>query len=372
MFTIERKNMTSAFEPIQVGPYELKNRIVMSPMTRSRAYGNGFSPTPLMAEYYAQRAGAGLIVTEGTQPSVIGQGYPNTPGLHSDLQVDGWRRVTDAVHARGGVIFAQLMHTGRMGHPTNYTTPTTPVGASAVRAAGRIYTPSGPQDLVTPEPLTAEQIQETIEDFAAAAKNAMRAGFDGVELHGANGYLLHQFLSTNANQRDDEWGGSATNRSRLIIETVRAVASAIGAERTALRISPANPLGDIAEADYTQTYPIVLDAIGGLGLAYLHVLESTAPEFTATLRAAWNGVLMVNPATPGGHTSEEQLQLIEDGATDLISFGQLFIANPDLVERLATGAPLALPDLSKAYGGDERGYTDYPTLSESSTQTAAA
>jgi N-ethylmaleimide reductase len=371
VFVIERKNMPNAFEPIQVGPYELKNRIVMSPMTRSRAYGAGFSPTPLMAEYYAQRAGAGLIVTEGTQPSVIGQGYPNTPGLHSEQQVDGWRRVTDAVHARGGVIFAQLMHTGRMGHPSNYTKPATPVGASAVRAAGRIHTPSGPQDLVTPEPLTAQQIHETIADFAGAAKNAMLAGFDGVELHGANGYLLHQFLSTNANQREDEWGGTAPNRARLVIDTVHAVASAIGAERTALRISPANPLGDLVEADYHDTYPIVLDAIGGLGLAYLHVLESTAPEFTPTLRRAWNGPLMLNPATPGARTSAAQLQLIEDGATDLISFGQLFIANPDLVDRLATGAQLALPDLSKAYGGDERGYTDYPTLAESEPERDA-
>jgi len=196
--------MSTAFQPIEVGKTKLMNRIVMSPMTRSRAYGEGFSPTPLMADYYAQCAGAGLVVTEGIQPSRIGQGYPNTPGLHSQAQLKGWRQVTDAVHAQGGVIFAQLMHTGRIGHPTNYTEPTTPVGASPVQAAGQIFTENGLQDNVVPEPLSTEQVQATIADFATAAKNAIEAGFDGVELHGANGYLLHQFLSTNANQRDDK------------------------------------------------------------------------------------------------------------------------------------------------------------------------
>ncbi|MCD4527446.1 alkene reductase [Nocardioides sp. cx-173] len=355
--------MSTAFTPLTVGAVEAKNRIAMSPMTRSRAYGEGFSPTPLMAEYYAQRAGAGLIVTEGIQPSAIGQGYPNTPGLHSHAQVAGWRRVTDAVHERGGVIFAQLMHTGRIGHPSNYAEPVTPVGASPVKAAGQIFTAEGPQDHVVPEPLTGEQVRETIADFARAAENAVEAGFDGVELHGANGYLLHQFLSTNANRRDDEWGGPPERRVRLMVEATRAVADAIGAGRTALRISPANPLGDLVEDDYEATYPLVVDALNGLGLAYLHLLETEAPELTPVLRAAWDGVLMLNPATPGSHTGPEQLALIDEGAADLVSFGQLFIANPDLPERLASGAPLAQPDLSKAYGGDERGYTDYPALS---------
>ncbi len=368
--------MNTAFEPIEVGTHTLENRIVMSPMTRSRAYGEGFSPTPLMAEYYAQRASAGLIVTEGTQPNAIGQGYPNTPGLHTPRQVEGWRRVTDAVHAEDGVIFAQLMHTGRIGHPSNYPEPATPVGASAIRAAGQIFTATGLQDYVVPEPLTGEQIRETIADFARAATNAIEAGFDGVELHGANGYLLQQFLSTNANQRDDEWGGSPQNRARLTIEATRAVAEAIGAERTALRISPASPLGDLVEDDYTATYPIVVDALNrlgdGRGLAYLHVLESQAPDFTPVLRAAWDGVMILNPSTPGSRTGPEQLPLIEQGATDMLSFGQLFIANPDLPQRLATGGLLALPDMSKAYGGDEHGYTDYPTLSEAATSALSA
>ena len=356
--------MTTAFDPIRIGRSTLRNRIVMSPMTRSRAYGPGQSPTPLMATYYAQRAGAGLIVSEGVQPSAIGQGYPDTPGLHSPTQVDGWRAVTDAVHAAGGVIYAQLMHTGRIGHPANSPVRATPVGPSPVQAAGQMFTHEGMQSFVVPEPLTAQGVQDTIADFAAAAENAVAAGFDGVELHGANGYLLHQFLSTNANQRDDEWGGSPENRVRLTVEVTRAVAAAIGADRTALRISPANPLGDIAEDDVAVTYPLLLAALDPLGLAYLHVLESRAPELTPVLREAWTGVLMLNPATPGGRTGPEQLALVETGATDLLSFGQLFIANPDLPTRLAGGHELALPDMSKAYGGDERGYTDYPALAE--------
>lgn len=356
--------MPSAFDPIQIGNRTLKNRIAMSPMTRSRAYGPDSSPTDDMVTYYSQRAGAGLIVTEGTQPSVVGQGYPNTPGLHSEAQVSAWRRVTEAVHAEDGVIFAQLMHTGRIGHPSIYAHPQQPAGPSAVRAAGRVFTTTGMQDFVVPHELTAAEIEQTILDFVSAARNAIRAGFDGVELHGANGYLLHQFLSTNANQRTDRWGGSAANRVRMIVETTRAVAEAIGPVRTALRVSPANSLNDITEDDHRETYPLALSALNEVGLAYLHVLESRDPEFTPILRQAWSGVFMLNPATPGARTGPEHLALIETGAADLISFGQLFIANPDLPERLRIGAPLAMPDMTKAYGGDSHGYTDYPTMHE--------
>jgi N-ethylmaleimide reductase len=355
-------SVSIAFQPAPLGRQLLKNRIVMSPMTRSRAYGPDLSPTPLMAEYYAQRASAGLIITEGIQPSAAGQGYPDTPGLHSQIQVDGWRKVTDAVHDRRGVIFAQLMHTGRVGHPDNLPRPATQVAPSAVRAAGQIFTPTGLQDYLVPTALTDGQILETIDDFAAAARNAVDAGFDGVEIHGGNGYLVHQFLSTNANQRDDRWGGSAANRARFAVETTRAVAAAIGADRTGLRISPANTLVDIAEDGYVETYLHLVDALNDLGLAYLHVLESTAPDFTPLLRERWNGTFLLNPATPGSRTGPEHLALIDDGAADFVSFGKLFIANPDLPERLAAGAPLAAPDMSKAYGGDERGYTDYPPL----------
>lgn len=357
--------MPLAFDPITLGDRKLKNRVVMSPMTRSRAYGPENSPTDDVTTYYAQRAGAGLIVTEGTQPNVIGQGYPNTPGLHSDVQIAAWRKVTDAVHANGGVIFAQLMHTGRIGHPANYSDPRTPVGPSPVRAAGQIFTAEGMRDYVVPRELTSVEVEQTIADFVSAARNATAAGFDGVELHGANGYLLHQFLSTNANRRTDAWGGAPENRARLVIETTRAVADAIGPGRTALRLSPANPVNDILEEDYRTTYPLALKALDDLGLAYLHILESRDPEFTPVLRQAWSGVFLLNPATPGGRTGPEHLALVEHGAADLVSFGQLFIANPDLPERLLTGAPLAAPDMAAAYGGDHRGYTDYPALAES-------
>lgn len=368
----EGRSPVSPFDSVEVGFGTLKNRIVMAPMTRSRAYGPDASPTPLMAEYYAQRAGAGLIVTEGVQPSRIGQGYPDTPGLHSDDQVEAWRRVTGAVHRDGGKIVAQLMHTGRIAHPDNYSQHTVPVGPSAVRAEGQIFTARGPQDFVEPVPLTSGQIRETVADFASAARNAIAAGFDGVELHGANGYLLHQFLSTNANRREDEWGGPAENRIRLTLAAVRAVAEEIGAERTALRISPANPLNDIEERDHAETYRLLVDELDPLGLAYLHVLESTDPGLTSVLRARWSGAFMVNPATPGSLTGPEHLSLIEEGAADLVSFGRLFMANPDLPHRLETGAPLNEPDLSRAYGGDAAGYTDYPVLQPAPAAGASA
>jgi N-ethylmaleimide reductase len=351
--------MTTAFDPIKLGELELKHRIAMAPMTRSRAYGPGQSPTETTVEYYAQRAGAALIVTEGTQPSVIGQGYPDTPGLHSDEQVRAWRKVTDAVHERGGVIFAQLMHTGRVGHPDNYPGGLTPLGPSAVRAGGQIFTSGGLKDLVVPREMTQGEIRQTVEDFAAAARNAIEAGFDGVELHGANGYLLHQFLATNTNLRGDGWGGSPANRIRLTVEVASAVAGAIGASRTGLRISPASVNNDIVEDDYVRTYPLLLEALEPLGLAYLHVMEAD-PGFTPVLRAAWSGVFVLNPATPGSRTGVEHLRLIEEGAADIVTFGQLFIANPDLPDRLAAGVPLTEADLSKAYGGGAAGYVDYP------------
>jgi N-ethylmaleimide reductase len=356
--------MTTAFEPVTVGRYTARNRVVMAPMTRSRAYGPGASPTELMATYYGQRAGAGLIVTEGTQPSPVGQGYPNTPGLHSAEQVDAWKPVTAAVHERGGLIFAQLMHTGRIGHPSLYEQELTPIGASPVKAAGTVFTPDGPKEFVTPRPLDSDGIAETVEDFASSARNAIEAGFDGVELHGANGYLLHQFLSTNANQRDDEWGGGTSGRIRLTVEVAKAVADAIDADRVGLRISPANPFNDIVEDGHRDTYLALLDALNPLGLAYLHVAEGPDTELTDLLRARWNGTLILNPFTPGGYTGPEALKLVETGTADLVSFAALFLANPDLPRRLQVGGPFNTPDYAKAYGGDHEGYTDYPTLNE--------
>ncbi|WP_028046064.1 alkene reductase [Cellulomonas sp. URHE0023] len=356
--------MTTAFEPTRIGRYTTRNRIVMAPMTRSRAYGPGASATPLMAEYYAQRAGAGLIVTEGTQPSAQGQGYPNTPGLHTRTQVEAWRGVTSAVHARGGLIFAQLMHTGRIGHPS--LSGLAPVSASAVRAAGTVYTPTGAQELVTPHALDEAGIASTIADFAQAARNAIEAGFDGVELHGANGYLLHQFLATNVNTRTDAWGGDTTGRTRLTVEVARAVVDAIGADRTGLRISPGNPFNDISEDDVEATYTALLEALDPLGLAYLHLAEGPDAGLTAILRARWSGPLILNPFTPGSWTGPDALDRLEDGSADLVSFAALYLANPDLPVRLAAGGPFAAPDYSTAYGGDHAGYTDYPTLDDAS------
>lgn len=361
-FVTQGESMTTAFEAGRIGRYTTRNRVVMAPMTRSRAYGPEATPTALMAQYYAQRAGAGLIVTEGTQPSVVGQGYPDTPGLHTGAQVEAWREVTSAVHERGGLIFAQLMHTGRIGHPS--LTGETPVSASAVRASGTVFTSAGPQDMVTPEALDEAGIGRTVADFARAAAHAIDAGFDGVEVHGANGYLLHQFLSTNVNQRTDGWGGDVVGRTRLTVEVVRAVAEAIGADRTGLRISPGNTYNDIVEDDVDTTYLALVETLDPLGLAYLHVAEGPDAGLTARLRERWSGPLVLNPATPGAWTGPSSLDRLADGSADLVSFAALFLANPDLPSRLAAGGPFNTPDYSTAYGGDHTGYTDYPTLDD--------
>lgn len=354
--------MSTIFDPVVMGGIELRNRIVMSPMTRSRAFGAGGLPTASMVEYYAQRASAGLIITEGTQPSPVGQGYPNTPGLHSADQIDAWRVVTDAVHERGGVIFAQLMHTGRIGHPSLLPAGLKPVAPSPVAPAGQVITPEGHQAYVIPEELSAEQIEFTARDFAAAARNAVAAGFDGVEIHGANGYLLHQFLSTNANLRADEWGGSVENRLRFPLHVVDAVSDAIGSLRTGLRLSPANPINDIAELDYRDTYLALASALASKGLAYLHIMETTDRDLTVHMRRRFGGTLILNPAVEGGITGLDELELVTEGITDMVAFGALFLANPDLPQRLAAGGPFNTPDRATYYGGDERGFTDYPTL----------
>ncbi|WP_171168094.1 alkene reductase [Streptomyces sp. I05A-00742] len=354
--------MTTAFEPIELAGKRLANRIVMAPMTRSRAFGPGATPTPSMAAYYAQRADAGLIVTEGTQPSVIGQGYTDTPGLHSEEQVAAWRTVTDAVHRRGGTIFAQLMHTGRVSHPSLLPEGMHPVAPSAVAPVGQVYTHAGPQDFVTPKELTEDEIRGTIADFASAARNAIAAGFDGVELHGANGYLIHQFLAPNANRRTDAWGGSVEGRVRFGVELAEAVAEAIGADRTAFRISPGNPYNDIAEDGLEETYGALLERLAPLGLAYLHLMEGPDRDLTLRLRKNWPGTFILNPFTHPEFTGPDSLALVEDGTADMIAFGALFLANPDLPRRLAAGGPFNTPDRATFYGGDDTGYTDYPAL----------
>ncbi|WP_305785396.1 alkene reductase [Symbioplanes lichenis] len=354
--------MTTAFDAYDLSGLRLANRIAMAPMTRSRAYGPGATPTELMATYYAQRAGAGLIITEGTQPSVVGQGYTSTPGLHSEDQVAAWRVVTDAVHAAGGRIFAQLMHSGRIGHHSLLPGALTPVGPSAVKPAGQVFTDQGLLEMETPKELTGAEIAETIADFATAARNAIAAGFDGVELHGANGYLIQQFLSSNANQRTDGWGGDIAGRIRFGVEAATAVADAIGGHRVGFRISPSGTNGDIVEQDTDELYSALVAGLAPLGLAYLHLVESADRDLTRRLRKEWPGTLLLNPFTHPEPTGPEALSLIEDGTADVITFGALFLANPDLPARLAAGGPFNQADRATMFGGDHRGYTDYPTL----------
>ncbi|MFF4283508.1 alkene reductase [Streptomyces kronopolitis] len=353
--------MTTAFDPVDLAGIPLANRIVMAPMTRNRATADGV-PTPSMVRYYTQRASAGLIITEAAQTAPIGRGYPLTPGLHTPAQVDGWREVTDSVHAAGGRIFAQLWHGGRIGHPALLAGGQLPVAPSAVAAAGQGFTHEGLKDFVTPRELTGEEIAETIAGFAGAARNAMAAGFDGVEIHGANGYLVHQFLAPNANLRTDGWGGSDAARARFAVEVVQAVAAAVGAHRTGLRLSPGNTFNDIHEPAPEATYTALIDAVAPLGLAYLHTCDVPDTELLARLRTRFGGTFLLNPATVGRPTGPEELPLVERGEADLLAFGALFLANPDLPRRLARGGPFNTPVRESFYGGDDSGYLDYPAL----------
>ncbi|ASU85846.1 alkene reductase [Nocardiopsis gilva YIM 90087] len=355
--------MTTAFDPIDLAGTRLANRIAMAPMTRNRAAAPGMVPTDAMAAYYAQRASGGLLISEGIQPSAIGQGYAYTPGLHSADQVAGWRKVTDAVHAAGGRIFAQIMHSGRIGHPSLQADGQVPVAPSAIAAPGQTFTYEGPKDLVVPRELTEAEINDTIADYSSAARNAIDAGFDGVEIHGANGYLIHQFLATGSNQRTDAWGGSVDNRIRFAVEVATAVTDAIGAHRTGLRVSPTNTFNGIAEEGTEATYRALIDAIAPLGLAYLHVCEAgPIRDISTDLRKRFDGAFILNPYTPDRPTGLDELSLIEDGTADILAYGIAFLANPDLPARLAAGGPFNEADPSTFYGGDERGFTDYPAL----------
>jgi N-ethylmaleimide reductase len=346
------------WNPVRIGALELPHRLGMAPMTRDRSAYDG-TPSELNVEYYAQRASMGLLITEGTQPSADGQGYLLTPGVHAEDHVEGWRRVADAVHAGGGKLVIQLMHTGRIGHPGNTPHGRQPVAPSAVTASGKMFTSQGMLDFPTPRELSLDEIKATVDDFRWAAAAAIRAGADGVEIHGANGYLVHQFLSSNANQRTDAYGGSIENRIRFAVEVATAIAGEIGADRTGFRISPGNPLNDIAEDDTRELYLALAKALAPLGLAYLHVVAAAGDPLLKELRATWPTALLVN--TPGAPL-EERVKLVADGAADLITVGRLALANPDLVERLRAGATLNEPNQATYYGGDHRGYTDYPTL----------
>jgi N-ethylmaleimide reductase len=362
--------MSRAFEPLAVGPWTLPQRFVMAPLTRNRA-GEGNAPTALNAEYYAQRAGAGLIVTEGTAPSHVGQGYLDVPGLYTDEQVAGWRLVADAVHARDGVIVAQLMHAGRIAHADNKDGVET-IAPSAVQAPGEMVTASGPKPHDVPRAPETDEVAGLVADFVTAARNAVAAGLDGVEVHAANGYLLHQFLDPTVNLRDDVYGGSAENRARFVIEVVTAVADAIGAERVGLRLSPGhqfNGIGEEVGADLTATYRAVVDAVAPLGLAYLSLLASPLEPLEALvrdLRERFDGVVLLNDGFGDLTTLDSVEQLLATGLADAVVVGRQFLANPDLAERWRAGAELNAPNPDTFYGGGAEGYTDYPTLEQAS------
>ncbi|MCX4234966.1 alkene reductase [Streptomyces ortus] len=350
---------TSLFQRYDLGELTLPNRVVMAPMTRVRAAAGGLA-TPSMTTYYAQRASAGLIVSEGVQPSLIGQSNPGTPGLHTDEQQASWRPVTDAVHANGGRIFAQLMHGGRVSHPD--TTGTWPVGPSAVAAVGDVFTPTGPQPAPVPRALETAEVPEHARSYGDAARRAVEAGFDGVELHGANGYLISQFLSSNANLRTDRYGGSVAHRIRFAVEAVSATVEAVGAGRTGIRLSPGGTFWGVEETEVTELYTALLGELARLEVAYVHIEATTDEEVLLELRRAWPGTLVMNPVLPMGpkQTGRSDADHWLGLGADLISFGRAFIANPDLVERLRTGVPVAPVDETTYYQGGDAGYLTYP------------
>ncbi|MFI1333941.1 alkene reductase [Streptomyces sp. NPDC020845] len=349
---------TTLFDSYRLGDLTLPNRVVMAPMSRIRAAGGGLA-TPSMATYYAQRATAGLIVTEGVQPSLIGQSNPGTPGLHTDEQVAAWRPVTAAVHANGGRIFAQLMHGGRVSHPD--TTGMRPVGPSAVAAVGEVFTPTGPQPAPTPRALEAAEVPEHAQSYAQAARRAIDAGFDGVELHGANGYLISQFLSSNANLRTDRYGGSIAGRIRFAVEAASATVEAVGGARTGIRLSPGGTFWGVTEADVPELYTALLTELARLQVAYVHLEATVDEEVLLGLRRAWPNTLIMNPVLPMGpkQTGRTEADHWLGLGADLISFGRAFIANPDLVERLRTGLPIAPADEATYYQGGDAGYLTY-------------
>jgi len=350
--------MSPLFTPFELGPITLGNRILMAPMTRNRA-GAGDVPHALNAEYYAQRAEAGLIVTEGVQISPQGKGYPGTPGIHSAEQVAGWRLVTDAVHKKGGRIFLQLWHVGRISHPSLQPNGQLPVAPSALKPAGNAMTAGGPVPYVEPRALALDEIPGIVADYRLAAVNAKAAGFDGVEVHGANGYLLDQFLRDSTNQRADAYGGPVENRARLLLEVVEIVSTVFGAARIGVRLSPVNPFNDIRDSDPQATFDYVATQLGGRGLAYLHVYQAGSDPFDwQQMRRAFGGTFVVN----GGYDRSKAEAAIESDAADLVAFGSTFLANPDLVQRLQRNAPLNPPNPATFYGGGAEGYTDYPTL----------
>ncbi|MBU1213848.1 MAG: alkene reductase [Gammaproteobacteria bacterium] len=350
------------FTPTTLGKMQLKNRIVMSPMTRSRAIGN--VPNELMEKYYALRADAGLLITEGTSPSANGVGYARIPGLYSEEQVQGWKRVTDAVHAKGGKMFVQLMHTGRVSHPANMQPGTRIVAPSAVALAGDMWTDSnGMQPYPAPTEMSEEDIATAIAEYAQASRNAIAAGFDGVELHGANGYLIDQFFNTASNQRTDQWGGTVENRIRFAVEVAKACAAAIGADRVGMRISPYGVFnGAVSDAKMDALYLRLVEELNEICLVYIHVVDHSSmgapevsPELKQKIRANFKGKYIIS----GGYDAARANADLDAQKGDLVAFGRPFISNPDLVSKLQSGADLTPPDMATFYTPGEKGYTDY-------------
>jgi N-ethylmaleimide reductase len=357
----------SLFSKATLGPLTLQNRVVMTPLTRSRAIGN--IPNDLMAEYYGQRAALGLIITEGTSPSPNGLGYARIPGIFSAEQVAGWKKVTDAVHAKGAKIFVQLMHTGRIGHSLNLPEGAKVVAPSPVAAAGQMYTDAeGMKDHPVPHAMTEADLKIALDEHVTAAKNAVAAGFDGIELHGANGYLLEQFIRPNSNIRTDKYGGSIENRARFVLEVAAATIAAIGKDKVGIRLSPYGVASDMPiypemEADYTY----LAGKLNELGLVYVHLADHSpmgAPEVPASIKATFRKLFKNTLILSGGYDARRAEADIADGKADLIAFGRPALANPDLVERLKTGAALNAPDMATFYTPGPKGYTDYPALAK--------
>ena len=355
--------MAEFFDRLKVGNLELKNRIIMSPMTRSRADDEGVQPD-FSADYYAQRASAGLIITEAVNISPMAKGYVRTPGIYTPEQIEAWKKTAAAVKEKGGKTFMQLFHTGRIALPDFLPNNAQPVAPSAVKANGQNFTDEGMKDFVEPREMTIEEIKQTVKDFAIAAKNAIAVGFDGIELHAANGYLVHQFLGTNTNLRADEYGGSFETRARFLFEVVDAISNAIGAERLGVKLSPTVPFNDMEDADVEEFYPFIVEELNGTNLGYLHIGFEETPAMQINwhekLRSIYNGVYFAN----GGFTKESGEKFLAEDKADAIVYGKLFIANPDLPERFRENTRLNELDDSTLYSTGEKGYTDYPTIEQ--------
>ena len=361
---------TNLFEPVHMGGVELSNRVLMAPLTRNRAQSDG-TPADMAQIYYGQRAGAGMILTEATQISAMGKGYLDTPGIHEDAHVEGWKKITDAIHAKGGVVFMQLWHVGRISHTSLLPEGRSPLAPSAVRADQQTYTANGFEDCSEPEAMSLEQIRETIADYRHAAEMAKKAGFDGVEVHAANGYLLDQFIQDGTNKRDDEYGGAVENRIRIVSEAIDAVATVWPRDRIGVRVSPLGHANDISDSDKEATFTAVYKMLNDKNLAYLHVMEQfpgkdNGDEATALLdrlRALYDGFVISN----GGYTPESASKAIASGHCHAVAFGRDFIATPDLPERIRVGAALNEQDPDTFYGGGKEGYIDYPFLETAGT-----